>query len=88
MKKVILENKKEVYLSDLNENSIVGILWEYEIKKAVFTSNHDVFVVKNDKIRPEIYNNTNVVKYINQFVGIEVFLFNTMKELFKWLSED
>ena len=87
MRKVILENKKEeVYLSDLNEDSIVGV--QTSICKFVMSRTKngyewigEINLSSNEKSQ---YKTIKEACHGNS----EVYQFDTMKELFKWLSED
>jgi hypothetical protein len=94
MRKVILEEKKsEVYLSDLNEGSIVGVttttsnerlFFQYNSEKGFYlVSNRDYFIDIKDKVYEK-----SISTYVKENIWIsEVFIFDKIKDLFKWMSE-
>lgn len=90
MKKVILnENKKDkVYLKDLDNDNIVGILWEDKEKTTCIKFENSFFEVDNFQNTAKKLNEKDIQRYIKGSDSIiEVYVFDTMKELFKWLSE-
>jgi hypothetical protein len=92
MKKVILEEKKsDVYLSDLNEGSNIGIHWSSGEKGFILHSREKGFYsygsISKFDLEDKVFEPT-IKKYINNNKGItEVFVFDTAKDLFKWMSE-
>jgi hypothetical protein len=87
MRKVILEDKKELRLSDLNDNSIVGILWQDNEKTTYLNFEGRLIEVCNFK-NDAMVTSKNIQMYISTSVSIsEVYVFDTMKKCFKWLSE-
>lgn len=90
MIKVILEEKKpEMHISDITDNSIVGILWTDGIKSYLIKDGANIVHVGNNNNTAYPMNGmTSKKNYIIDLNSNEaVYVFNDMKELFKWLSE-
>lgn len=93
MKKVILKEKiEEVYLSDLNEDSVVGVQWIDDVKSSfVYNKCQEEYTqIANDRSNTISMNGKKTIKEYIEYIGtkhIKVYLFETQKELFKWLSE-
>lgn len=86
MKKVILKEKtEEVYLSDLNDDSIVGIDWD-GLKHFVINTK-DGFCATDNLNTSDRWNAETLKEYISKIENQKVFVFENQKELFKWLSE-
>lgn len=89
MKKVILDEfkKDKVYVKDLDQDSIVGILWE-DGEKTTYISFEGRYLEIDNFSKKASVTSKDIQTYINTSVTIsEVYLFDTVKELFKWLSE-
>lgn len=90
MKKIILEeNKDQVYLSDLNDDSIVGVVFEENTKGFLFKSEKGFTAICNDEIDiSENWYASTIEEYVSDDVVKQAYQFKTMKGLFKWLAED
>lgn len=89
MKKVIFKKRtEEVYLSDLNDDSIIGIQWKTGVKTFVVNSN-DGFVGCGKLSTLGSWEKDSKKEYVKTAIEQkpEIFVFETEKELFKWLSE-
>ena len=88
--KVILEEKKDaVHLSELNNDSVIGVLWGDDSKGVLLNNHENFFILNNDSIcvgfavkKPSI---KEYFEYIKEFK--DVYLFSSVKECFKWMSE-
>ena len=87
MKKVILEEKSsEVYLSDLMATSIIGMETSHGNKFVLSKTNSGFECVGNNNLSSS--GKTNYKSFKDALEGFEnVFVFETTKELFKWMSE-
>jgi hypothetical protein len=88
MRKVILEEKKsEVYLSDLNEGSIVGVRTNLGGKFALSKTRSGYEFIGNGNLltgsKTQYESLNKALIEMNQ----DVFIFDTSKDLFKWMSE-
>lgn len=87
MKKVILEEKKsEVYLSDLNDKSIIGAESSAGNKFIMSTTDSGIEFIGNNNVTSHTKTQyTDVKKALFGFYNI--YLFDNAKECFKWMSE-
>lgn len=93
MKKVVLkEQEKRIYLSDITDDNIIGVKWKHDESKALiycqdklymFLSNYNITKnrcpVRKTSIQELIKKCEHDIK--------NVYVFETEKELFKWMSE-
>jgi len=89
MKKVILDEfkKDKVYVKDLDDDSIVGILWQ-DGEKTTYISFEGRYLEIDNFQKKAMVTSKDIQTYINTSVTInEVYVFDTVKELFKWMSE-
>lgn len=103
MKKVILENREEqTYLSDLNNNSHVGFVDSDNDKghivyiggtgdndkfSAISVSNLGVYCNFGYDCKPSLLEALEIDERYDAKI-VELFVFETRKELYRWLSED
>lgn len=89
MRKVILDEfeKEKVYVKDLNDDNIVGILWDDKQKTTYFELDGRYIEICNE-YKKSIVMSKSIQEYIKGACSIsEVYVFDTIKELFKWMSE-
>lgn len=91
MNKVTLEDRKELTLSDLNNDSIVGIKF-FAGKNYIIQERSGNFIslsANENSISESTFSELSLVEYVKRLKkqDPEVFVFDTMKELHKWLSE-
>jgi len=91
MRKLALEDKKELRLSDLNDNSIVGIKF-YAGKNYIIQERSGEFIslnVNENSISGSTFSEPTLLDYVKRIKkqDPEIYVFDTMKELFKWMSE-
>lgn len=91
MKKVIIKQEEEkVYLSDLDSSSLVGLEFNQGLKAFLLYSCEKGFYCVNNtdfsKLESKIFEDT-IKDFVETCKVQEVFVFETHKELFKWMSE-
>ena len=95
MKKVVVVDKvREIIIEDIKDDHIIGILWS--------SGNKDFLIQSDDKeycaisVKDGICSNTIKEKskkeLLKRFLSknvlsLEIFVFDTERELYKWLSE-
>ena len=89
MKKVTFENKDTVSIENISNSSVIGLIHEDEkyqiiLSKAGFCASKDTDFSQRDCM-------TSMYSYLKRTAKdspeAEIFVFDTPKELFKWLSE-
>lgn len=90
MKKVIFEDVKNFYFKLIDDNSIVGIL--IDGKKSFILETKDGFSgIKQDSLSlKHSWSRNTVSEYVselNKNNSVDFFVFDSIKELYKWLSE-
>lgn len=91
MKKVIIKQEEEkVYLSDLDSSSLVGLELNQGLKAFLLYSCEKGFYCVNNtdfsKLESKVFEYT-IKGCIEKMNVKNVFVFETHKELFKWMSE-
>jgi len=90
MKKVMFELKEKINVNDLNDNSLVGIIWSSH-KKTIITKvcNKFISISKNDYDLKSSWFKDSIKEYVIQAnlnnTDIEVFVFSTRSEMENWL---
>lgn len=88
MKKVILKERiEEVYLSDLNDDSIVGIVFENDSKGVLIYTPEGFCSTSDLNIYNKWFRDTKK-QYLKDLEHKETYQFDTMKDLYKWLGEE
>lgn len=91
MKKVIIKQEEEkVYLSDLDSSSLVGLEFNQGVKAFLLYSCKKGFYCINNTDFSELESKDfedTIKGYIEEMNVKNVFVFETHKELFKWMSE-
>ena len=94
MKKVLVQDASNVIdLSQVTNDSIVGIKWRTKRKNFIVKLKNESFVSigGSDLDVANSWSEQSVKQYIKRaFEGqeAEAFVFDTLKELYRWLSED
>ena len=94
MKKVLVQDASNVIdLSQVTNDSIVGIKWRTERKGFVVKLKNESFVSigNSDLNADDSWSETSVKQYIKRAFERqegEAFVFDTLKELYRWLAED
>lgn len=91
MKKVIIKQEEEkVYLSDLNSRSLVGLEFNQGVKAFLLHSCEKGFYCINNtdfsELESKVFEVT-IKGYVEDMNVKNLFVFETHKELFKWMSE-
>ena len=92
MKKVVKESEITVTLSDIHNNSVIGI-YSVSTGKGLVSKNHNGYFeyIRTNSISanqsPEPFNSKYglVEYYLKQ--GKDIYVFDSVKELYKWLAE-
>ena len=94
MKKVVVNKVREMSIEEIKNDHIIGVLWS--------TGRKDFLIQSDDKeycttsVKDGICNNTiremskkELLKRLlsKNVFSLEIFVFDTEKELYKWLSE-
>lgn len=92
MRKIITDKKPATeqlfYLEDVIDSDIIGI--KYDTRKLVVIKSKEGYTgLANDLLRIDTnWHAPTIQKYIKDFPGYSgVYKFDTVKELYKWLSE-
>jgi hypothetical protein len=73
----------------LNRHSIVGLQWEDGVKTTFYYDDKKLVQIGNDDLELLLCKELELTEYIKRLKNsiTEVFIFNNMKDLFKWMSE-
>ena len=94
MKKVVVGKAREISIEDIKDDHIIGILWSSGSKNFLIQSDYKEYCATS--VKNGIYSNTIKEKskkeLLKRFLSknvlsLEIFVFDTEKELYKWLSE-
>ena len=95
MKKVVVVDKvREIIIEDIKDDHIIGILWSSGSKNFLIRSDDKEYCTTT--VNNGIYSNTIKEKskkeLLKRFLSknvlsLEIFVFDTERELYKWLSE-
>ncbi len=92
MKKVVKESEITVTLSDIHDNSVIGI-YSVNTGKGLVSKNHNGFFehIRTRSISanqsPEPYNSKYELVEVYLRLGKDIYVFDSVKELYKWLAE-
>ena len=94
MKKVVVNKVREISIEEIKNDHIIGVLWSSGSKNFLIQSNDKEYCTTT--VNDGIYSNTIKEKskkeLLKRFLSknvlsLEIFVFDTEKELYKWLSE-
>ena len=94
MKKVVVNKVREISIEEIKNDHIIGILWSSGSKNFLIQSDDKEYCTTT--VNNGIYSNTIKEKskkeLLKRFLSknvlsLEIFVFDTEKELYKWLSE-
>ena len=94
MKKVVVNKVREISIEEIKDDHIIGVLWSSGSKNFLIQSNDKEYCTTT--VNDGIYSNTIKEKskkeLLKRFLSknvlsLEIFVFDTEKELYKWLSE-
>ena len=94
MKKVVVGKAREISIEDIKDDHIIGILWSSGSKNFLILSDDKEYCTTT--VNNGIYSNTIKEKskkeLLKRFLSknvlsLEIFVFDTERELYKWLSE-
>ena len=94
MKKVVVNKVREISIEEVKNDHIIGILWSTGSKNFLIQSDDKEYCVTT--VNNGIWSNTIKEKskkeLLKRFLSknvlsLEIFVFDTEKELYKWLSE-
>jgi hypothetical protein len=96
MRRVILKDREcEINFEDLTDKSFVGIQWEDGKKCMIVDTREGYCSISNDQHYPNTWNvwySPTVKEYVKNALNqgnntkSQAFVFNDVKELFKWMS--
>lgn len=89
MKKVVFNsNPSTINFEEINNDSLVGILWNTGRRAMIAKSSKGFIGISDDNIY-SAWDEPSKVKYIERARerGCQVFVFENYSELFKWMSE-
>ena len=94
MKKVVVNKVREISIEEIKDDHIIGVLWSSGSKNFLIQSDDKEYCTTT--VNNGIYSNTIKEKskkeLLKRFLSenvlsLEIFVFDTEKELYKWLSE-
>ena len=94
MKKVVVNKTIEVSIEEIKNDHIIGVLWSTGSKNFLIQSDYKEYCTTS--VKDGICSNTIKEKskkeLLKRFLSknvlsLEIFVFDTEKELYKWLSE-
>ena len=94
MKKVVVNKTIEVSIEEVKDDHIIGVLWSTGSKNFLIQSDYKEYCTTS--VKDGICSNTIKEKskkeLLKRFLSknvlsLEIFVFDTEKELYKWLSE-
>ena len=94
MKKVVVNKVREISVEEIKDDHIIGVLWSSGSKNFLIQSDDKEYCTTT--VNNGIYSNTIKEKskkeLLKRFLSknvlsLEIFVFDTEKELYKWLSE-
>jgi len=94
MKKVVVNKVREISIEEIKDDHIIGVLWSSGSKNFLIQSDDKEYCTTT--VNNGIYSNTIKEKskkeLLKRFLSknvlsLEIFIFDTEKELYKWLSE-
>ena len=94
MKRVVVNKVREISIEEIKNDHIIGVLWSSGSKNFIIQSDYKEYCTTS--VKDGICNNTvresskqNLIDRLNSknVLTLEIFVFDTEKELYKWLSE-
>ena len=94
MKKVVVNKVREISIEEIKDDHIIGILWSTGSKNFLIQSDYKEYCTTS--VKDAICSNTIKEKSKKELLkrllsknvlSLEIFVFDTEKELYKWLSE-
>ena len=94
MKKVVVNKVREISIEEIKNDHIIGILWSSGSKNFLIQSDYKEYCTTS--VKDAICSNTIKEKSKKELLkrllsknvlSLEIFVFDTEKELYKWLSE-
>lgn len=94
MKKVVVNKVREISIEEIKNDHIIGVLWSSGSKNFLIQSDDKEYCATS--VKDGICSNTIkekskkelLKKFLSKNVlSLEIFVFDTEKELYKWLSE-
>ena len=94
MKKVVVNKTIEVSIEEVKDDYIIGVLWSSGSKNFLIQSDYKEYCTTS--VKDGICSNTIKEKSKKELLkrllsrnvlSLEIFVFDTEKELYKWLSE-
>ena len=94
MKKVVVNKVREISIEEIKNDHIIGVLWSSGSKNFLIQSDYKEYC--KTSVKDSICSNTIKEKSKKELLkrllsknvlSLEIFVFDTEKELYKWLSE-
>jgi hypothetical protein len=95
MKRIIIEQGKTVSISEVDDNSFVGIEWESG-SKCMIINTTEGYCGMSDEYKPSllsVWTTDSIQEYVRRALNqgnnknSKAFAFNNIKELFEWMSK-
>ena len=94
MKKVVVNKVREISIEEIKNDHIIGILWSTGSKNFLIQSDYKEYCTTSVKdgicsrtIREKSKKELLKRLLSKNVLSLEIFVFDTEKELYKWLSE-
>lgn len=94
MKKVVVNKVREISIEEIKNDHIIGILWGINNKNFLIQSDNKEYCTTSVKegicsrtIREKSKKELLKRLLSKNVLSLEIFVFDTEKELYKWLSE-
>ena len=94
MKKVVVNKVREISIEEIKNDHIIGVLWSSGSKNFLIQSDYKEYRATSikDGICSNIIKEKSKKELLKRFLSknvlsLEIFVFDTEKELYKWLSE-
>ena len=94
MKKVVVNKVREISIEEIKDDHIIGVLWSSGSKNFLIQSDDKEYCTTtvNDCICSNTIKEKSKKELLKRLLSknvlsLEIFVFDTEKELYKWLSE-
>ena len=94
MKKVVVNKVREISIEEIKNDHIIGVLWSSGSKNFLIQSDDKEYCTTSvkDGICSRTIKEKSKKELLKRFLSknvlsLEIFVFDTEKELYKWLSE-
>ena len=94
MKKVVVNKVREISIEEIKNDHIIGVLWSSGSKNFLIQSDDKEYCTTSveDGICSNTIKEKSKKELLKRFLSknslsLEIFVFDTEKELYKWLSE-